>query len=766
MLHLLRGQLLKLNPYQQKNLQFALSMKQYFLFTLLLQFTFLINAQTIIDGTKHQEFYQLHISQTKEPIVIDGDLKEVIWNTNSVATGFWQKWPIDTSFARRQTEVRMTYDDKNIYIGVIAYDTNYHVIQNLRRDTRFFDNDAFAVIIDPVNQRTNGFMFQVSAYNVQSEDIIFSGTKDFNLSWDNKWFSKTKLYTDRWTAEIAIPFKTLRYQADKKIWGIQFFRNDIKNNEYSTWTRMTVNFDFKDLGYTGALVWDKAPPPAGTNISFIPYAINTSNINNETDGKLFSKANAGFDAKIAITPSLNLDLTANPDFSQVEVDQQVTNLTRFSIFFPERRNFFLENDDVFSSFGIPPIRPYFSRRIGLNNNAQPIPIIGGARLSGNLTKKLRVGLLNMQTGRTDNYIPRNYSSVAFSQRILDRSLVKGYFNNSSSFMTDKERSKDPLNQYGRNAGVELNFVDKPGLWQGWAGYHHSWKPGISSNNVYWNTGGAYSGRSFNAIVDVSVIGTDFYTDMGFLQRIENYDAEKDTTIRLGYRSAFNELNYVFYPKKGKINQHTIGLQSFVVLNPSGSFNERSNTLSYKIGFKNTSELSLNIDNQQINLLFPFRFTSGGNALPKAMYRFTQAELNYQTDGRKSFAGEGGVRYGSFYNGTLLQLSGRMIYRVQPWGNFSLNVEYNRLQFPERFGNTSLFLVSPRIEINFSTSAFWTTFLQLNTQNNNFNINSRFQWRFKPMSDLFVVYTDNYFTNPLFKNKNRGVVLKFQYWLNL
>ncbi len=333
-------------------------------------------------------------------------------------------------------------------------------------------------------------------------------------------------------------------------------------------------------------------------------------------------------------------------------------------------------------------------------------------------------------------------------------------------MTDKERSKDPLNQYGRNAGVELNFVDKPGLWQGWAGYHHSWKPGISSNNVYWNTGGAYSGRSFNAIVDVSVIGTDFYTDMGFLQRIENYDAEKDTTIRLGYRSAFNELNYVFYPKKGKINQHNIGLQSFVVFNPSGSFNERSNTLSYKIGFKNTSELSLNIDNQQINLLFPFRFTSGGNALPKAMYRFTQAELNYQTDGRKSFAGEGGVRYGSFYNGTLLQLSGRMIYRVQPWVNFSLNVEYNRLQFPERFANTSLFLVSPRIEINFSTSAFWTTFLQLNTQNNNFNINSRFQWRFKPMSDLFVVYTDNYFTNPLFKNKNRGVVLKFQYWLNL
>jgi hypothetical protein len=130
------------------------------------------------------------------------------------------------------------------------------------------------------------------------------------------------------------------------------------------------------------------------------------------------------------------------------------------------------------------------------------------------------------------------------------------------------------------------------------------------------------------------------------------------------------------------------------------------------------------------------------------------------------AGEVGMRYGSFYNGTLLQLSAQAVYRVQPWGNFSVNVEYNRLQFPEPYASTTLFLISPRIEINFSTSVFWTTFLQLNTQNNNFNINSRFQWRFKPMSDLFVVYTDNYFTDPLFKNKNRALVLKLQYWLNL
>lgn len=140
-----------------------------------------------------------------------------------MATGFWQKWPIDTAYAHRQTEVRMTYDDKNIYIGVIAYDTSYHVIQTLRRDSRFFDNDAITIIMDPVNQRTNGFMFQVNAYNVQSEDLIFSSTEDFNLSWDNKWFSKTKLYASYWAVEIAIPFKTLRYQEGKKTRGHPVF---------------------------------------------------------------------------------------------------------------------------------------------------------------------------------------------------------------------------------------------------------------------------------------------------------------------------------------------------------------------------------------------------------------------------------------------------------------------------------------------------------------------------------------------------------------
>ena len=723
-------------------------------------------TQTIIDGTKHQQTYRLHINKITEPIKLDGELNEASWKTKEVATGFWQSRPIDTSYAHRQTEVRMSYDDKNIYIGVIAYDTNYHVIQNLRRDTRFFDNDAFTVIIDPVNQRTNGFMFQVSAYNVQSEDLIFSGSDNFNLSWDNKWFSKTKLYPSFWTVEIAIPFKTLRYQKGKNEWGIQFFRADLKHNEYSTWTKMTVNFRFNDLGYTGALVWDEPPPPPGTNISFIPYATSSNTINTLTGGKLQSKSNAGFDAKIAITPSLNLDLTANPDFSQVEVDRQVTNLTRFSIFFPERRNFFLENDDVFSSFGIPSIRPFFSRKIGLDKNAQPIPIIGGARVSGNLTKKLRVGLLNMQTGRTANYTPTNYSSVAFSQRVLDRSIIKGYVHNRSSFMTVEEKAKDPLNQFGRNAGLELNFTDKPGLWRGWAGYHQSWKPGVSTNNNYWNTGGGYYGRSFNTFINFGRIGTNFYSDMGFLQRIENFDAVRDTTIRLGYQSVYHQMEYVLYPKKGKINQHTLGTETFLVWNPNGSFNERNNTLRYEIRFNNTSEFNFNIDNQDIRLLFPFRFSNEGAPLPVARYDFTQASINYETDGRKTFAGETSIRYGSFYSGTLFQIRARVVYRVQPWGNFTMNVEYSRLKFPQPYASTTLLLISPRIEINFSTSVFWTTFLQVNTQNNNFNINSRFQWRFKPMSDLFVVYTDNYFTDPLFKNKNRAIVMKLQYWLNL
>jgi Domain of unknown function (DUF5916)/Carbohydrate family 9 binding domain-like len=744
-------------------------MKQLF-FCILITLLFYAASSQSIRNANYQQEYQLRIAKATDAIKIDGELNEASWQNAHSIQNFWQIFPVDTGKAQRQTEVRMTYDANFLYVGVVNFDTSFYVIQSLKRDSDPEKSDGFGIVLDPVNGRTNGFLFTVNPYNVQAEDLLSAGAGDeeISFSWDNKWFSQTKRYPDHWAIEMAIPFKTLRYEAGKTIWGINFVRSDLKNNEYSTWTKIPVNLPFFDFGYTGALIWDAAPPAPGTNVSIIPYTTGGLHGDRENNEKSSGEFNAGFDAKIALSSQMNLDLTVNPDFSQVEVDQQVTNLTRFDIFFPEKRTFFLENADLFSSYGIPPIRPFYSRTIGLDKDGNRTPIYAGARLSGNLDKKTRIGILNMQTGKKGDFDAQNYTAVVVNRRILKRSLIKAYLLDHEAFMTDQKKKDRPLDRFGRNAGLEFTYNNSKGNWKAWGGFHQSWKYGIHNDDHYLNGGIGYSGRKFESFIDLDDVGTNFYTDMGFVQRMENYDAIRDTSIRLGFKQIFNSSKYSIFPKRGKINAHEISLETLRAWNFDGKFNERNSDLEYKINFKNSSTLEAGWSNQDINLVFPIGFTDNNNndPLPIGEYKFSHCDLEYKSDTRKKFIFSAGFLAGDFYNGTIEQIKAGITFRAQPWGNFSVDFERDDIEFPAPYGRAALLLIAPRIEINFSNSLFWTTFIQYNTQENNININSRLQWRYKPMSDLFIVYTDNYFSDPLLKNRNRALVFKMNYWLNL
>jgi hypothetical protein len=423
---------------------------------------------------------------------------------------------------------------------------------------------------------------------------------------------------------------------------------------------------------------------------------------------------------------------------------------------------------LFSAYGIPPIRPFYSRRIGLDNDGNTVPIIAGARISGNLNSKTRIGIMNIQTARKDDFAAQNYTAATVNVRVLKRSAVKAYYFNRSAALTSNEKISEPLNEFGRNAGIELNYSDINGIWQAWHGYHLSVKPTISKDAYYSNFGGGYYGRVFTTFVNVDLVGTNYYADMGFVQRIKNYDALRDTSIRVGYKSIYSQSEYRIVPKKGNINSHRFSLETFLVWNPDGSFNERNNDFNYNISFKNTSRLEFKFSNNESNLLFPAKFVGDDLAtpIPAKKYKYSQFGVEYGTDNRKNIYGEINFSKGGFYNGTLNQIGTAITFRKQPNINATIRFEYNKLVFPGAHGSDELFLIAPNIEWNFSTNLFWTTFLQYNTQNNNFNINSRLQWRYKPMSDLFLVYTDNYFTDPLFKNRNRGFIFKMNYWLNL
>lgn len=717
-----------------------------------------------------EEKRTLLIERTSEKIKVDGELSEAVWEKAEKASNFWMSFPVDDQRAERQTEVSLTYDDGFLYVGVTCYSEYEYIIQTLKRDVDFWSGDGFAIVLDPVNKRTNGFVFGVNPAGVQMETLVSGYTgnrggrpRGMNPNWDNKWYAEVKIYEDRWTAEIAIPFKILRYEENKDQWGLNFIRSDTKSNSYHTWSRVPLQFRSLDLGFTGLLNWDQPPKKTKSNITLVPFT--TTSISHDFEGNedRKTKLDAGLDAKIAVSSSLNLDVTVNPDFSQVEVDQQVTNLTRFNIRLPERRTFFLENNDVFEDFGRGSARPFFSRRIGLDEDGNTIPILYGLRLTGNLTNNLRIGLMNIQTQTTDDAIGQNYTAFAFNRQVLKRSVIKGYFLNRQGVDGAEVQYAD----YGRNTGLEFNYLSGNGKMRAWVGYNHSFKPNIKDAGLF-KTGFWYNGKNFNVLYSASSQGANYFLDMGFLQRVENYDAVRDTTIRLGYNyHIFSMTKQIFPKKKSKILFHRFNIRNSLYLGTDWEFNESQTSFSYGMNFAGRSELRVEFRNRNLKLLFPFSFTDDElyEPLPATKYNFNTVELSYKSDERKQFVYEAGLFYGGFFNGTRRTLRMEVNYRQQPWGNFGMRASFNKLEFPDPYGEEDIILIGPRIEIGFNRNLFWTTFLQWNTQSDNFNINSRFQWRFQPMSDLFIVYTDNYYAED-FGPKNRALVLKLNYWLML
>jgi len=357
---------------------------------------------------KKNAAYTVHIHHTSGPVKIDGVLDEPSWQQAEVCKDFAMILPMDTSLANVKTEVRMAYDASYLYLSAVCFDgmPGPYMVESMRRDFSFLKNDNFIFFLDTYGDQTNGFTFGTNAVGAQWDGTMYDGGK-VDLSWDNIWYSKVKGYSDRWIMEIAIPFRTLRYKKGISNWGINLSRNDLKTTEKSSWAPVPRQFPSASLAYTGTLLWDSVPPAPGPNVSLIPYVLTRAIKLYDQKMPTQYKTMVGGDAKVSITSSLNLDLTVNPDFSQIEVDKQVVDLSRYELFYPEKRQFFLENGDQFNNFGYADIRPFFSRRIGLG-----VPIEFGGRLSGKLDKNWRIGAMDMQTGPVDSIgLPRQNFAV-------------------------------------------------------------------------------------------------------------------------------------------------------------------------------------------------------------------------------------------------------------------------------------------------------------------------------------------------------------------
>lgn len=702
---------------------------------------------------KKNEAYQYHIFEATAPVKVDGLENDVAWQNTEVAKDFFMITPMDTSFARNKTEVRLCYDKHNLYIMAINYKAakGALVVESLKRDFNFGANDNFFVVLDTFEDLTNGFSFGASAagaiWDGQQAD---GGT--INLNWDNKWTSVTKNYEDRWVWEAAIPFKTIRYRPENTRWGFNGSRLDITTNEKSAWAPVPRQFQSANLAFAGVLIWDKPLPPAGKNISLIPFALSnvSKNHTNKTDPNW--KADFGGDAKIALNSSLNLDLTVNPDFSQVEVDVQQTNLDRFELFFPERRQFFLENADLFANFGFSSLRPFFSRRIGLG-----VPILFGARMSGKLDKNWRIGLLDTQTQKQGDLPAQNFAVIALQRKVFARSNIGVMMVNKESLNYDADVNK-AYSQYNRNLAAEFNLASSNNIWTGKATVLKSFSPQFSGNDFAFATNLNFNKAHFFWQWRHESVGENYNAEVGYVPN----------AARKGYHMFSPNVGYLFFVNTPKLISHGPLMQTTLYFNNKGNMTDNETFLAYNFNFQSRATAMVWIAHNYLKLLAPFDPTNTGR---EKLATGTEHSWNawgteIQSSPRNRFTATFNSRYGGYYaDGTRLNLRTTLGYRFQPYVATRFSVDYNNIKVPYLKDPVELWLVGPRVDITFTNNLFWTTFLQYNNQAKNVNLNTRLQWRYKPASDLFMVYTDNYLPEN-FMIKNRAFVIKLTYWWNV
>ncbi|MFY0652114.1 MAG: carbohydrate binding family 9 domain-containing protein [Cyclobacteriaceae bacterium] len=718
---------------------------------------------------------QYFISQTSEKIVLDGQMNEAVWEEAQMLTGFVQNFPTDSLPATSQTEIRLTYDDKNIYFCAKMYNQSEdrkYVTPSLRRDYRGSANDMITFVIDTYQDNTNAFNFGINPWGVLREGLISnggSGRRNLSNSWDNKWKGGAQTYPGYWIAEFAIPFKTLRYKEGSKAWNINFYRIDTETGERSTLTPIPRNYSVISLAFLSELIWDKPLGKPGSNISLIPYssAASLRDFEDPESTGPNSSLNVGGDAKIALTPALNLDLTFNPDFSQVEVDEQVTNLNRFELFFPEKRQFFLENADLFSSFGHPIYtRTFFSRRIGIaedtvrGENVQN-RIIYGARLSGKLDNNWRVGLLNMQTERKESiFLPGNNYTVGVVQRkIFARSNVGAMFTNKQSFDEPSEANAFTGKSFNRVLNIEYNIASADNKWIGKWAYQKSWDNKKDPKEYAFSGWVGYRSRTWEWDWAHTYNGDNFNSEMGFVPRT-------------GFFRINPGLGYNFYPGKGQVTQYSVSLKN-ETLWMDNRRSDHNFEFTHQFRYKNTADLTIVVAQDYTYLFDDFdpTNTDGTELLADTEYTYNTIGIGYDSDQRKKIGYEVLATYGQYFNGTRYRLGTELNMRFQPYAAISLNMNYNKIIMPAPYTSADIWLIGPRFDLTFTRSLFLASFVQFNSQAENFNVNTRLQWRFKPVSDLFIVYTDNYATEDMsgrfaFQKKNRALVVKMTYWLNI
>jgi hypothetical protein len=698
-------------------------------------------------------------------IVLDGRLDDEQWKHADSISGFERNFPDDHSLAAYTTMVKLMYNSETLFIGAHLKRNALrpYSVSTLKEDFVLYENDFFGIVIDPFSDRTNGYGFYVNAFGARRDEQISAGSVSdpiLDIKWDAEVFRQDEYYI----VEVAIPLKYIRH-GHNKTWNINFVRNDMGANERTSWVRTPINFLLGNLAFFGTLHWDADMSVKNKLYSVIPSLAST--IEKEKGKNINGNLTPSLDTKIALSTSLNIDATVNPDFSQAEVDKVQVNLTRFELAFPENRFFFVENSDLFSGFGDdswgnPANRPFYSRKIGLKfdtatSSYAPTSIIGGARVSGKINSNLRFGgmtLFSKADRIGDKYSPsQNYLVLAVQQKVFTRSSLAVMLINRQAFGNDST-SEFAINKkdFNRTVALEYNFATPDDKYNGKL-YRHFMIDHQNGNSEYaqgfllrQNT------PRWKNWFQITQITSRFQPDVGFVPRTN--------VLNVNVQGSYN-----WYPKKSKINQFEVVANPQFFLTANGKYSDHTIISGGHLITKKTEEVWLVHVQERITLKAPFNpvFTEGSSLDSGVVSTYNFVRFYYGADRRQPFFWETNVDVGQYFSGTQIKMDGMMSYRIQPYGIIGVNFNVSRFSLPYPFGSNAVYYFGPRAEIAFNRKIFLTSVVQYASMAENLNYYARFQWRFRPLSDLFLVYSANQDTQ-LNYTKNHNLILKVVLWL--
>ncbi len=664
----------------------------------------------------------------QDTVTVDGELEEPAWNLAEPARDFYQQVPEEGAPTTEPTEVRFLYDDEDLYVGARLYDSDVDqvVTNELTRDFSYRDGDAFSLVLDTFHDKRNTVSFATNPAGAKRDLQTYDDGRQTNVDWDAVWYVQTGRFDGGWTVEMAIPFKSLRFFQPEaaREWGLQIMRIIRRKNEITMWSPVARQFNEFRNGYHGVLTNIEGVRP-GRDLSVKPFALNSLESGLEEDENGWSNhPNGGVDLKYGLASSLTLDASWRTDFAQVEADAQQVNLTRFGLFFPEKREFFLENQGSFQvgdlgrGFGgdAPSLLPFFSRRIGLREG-QPVPILAGGRLTGK-SGRYGVGLLNMQTRQHEGIPGANYTAVRLTREVMRNSAGGAYY-------FGRESSDEDGHSRVAGADVRFNFrrtIDVDGY--------------VLRSNSKNEVGDPWAGRgAFRWTADLYT--TRFsYTHIG-----EGYRNDLGFSPRRGVGIATWELERNLRPKSVEtwVRQFTIGTEGSLFAEPDLERQlSRNVRIDFATQFQDGSRFGIDYDRIFELLEEPFEIHEG-ITIPIGSYRFNQIAIMYFSDPSKWLSGT--VRYttGGFWDGNISGWRGSMRARASEHLAAEISYERNDVDLPSGKFNTDL--AALRVDYSFTTSMFLNAFIQYNSIVDSWFSNIRFNLIHRPLSDLFLVYNE-------------------------